>query len=372
MKVLYFAPELPIFMHKWQRVHFFDELARHNVEIDVFNPLYYKTAEEANLCLIKKLLNSSYSVFMTYVYDNSLLFLDSINKIKSYGIPTLFIRFDNLTIPYFDKDICSVFDLVWLTSKETQYLYDKWGAKTVFAPYAANPYVFKYTESHNYHKLCFIGNPYGSRSLMINRLSSCGCDVDIYHSKKKKSGTVPEDSHIVMDYNPPFNKYLFYKDRLKFKEGRCLIKGSVIDKLFTNHEIISNQHVVFHDSLSFDDMMLAYSQYALAVSFTSTEHTDVLKHPLGRTFLRTFEIPMCGGIQFCRYFKEVAEYFEDGKEIVFYHTNDELEDKAKYYTTKASDTELFSMKRAARKRSEKEHTWYHRFSKVFRELNINI
>ena len=79
---------------------------------------------------------------------------------------------------------------------------------------------------------------------------------------------------------------------------------------------------------------------------------------------------MSGGIELCKYNEELARYFESGKEIVFYSDNNELVEKARYYTTKAKESEIFAIKAAARKRAEHEHTWWCRFTKAFEVLGL--
>ena len=79
---------------------------------------------------------------------------------------------------------------------------------------------------------------------------------------------------------------------------------------------------------------------------------------------------MSGGLALCKYNPELAEYFSEGKEILFYQTNDELIEKARYYTEKASDDELARMKEAARTRAEQDHTWWKRFSAAFDALGL--
>ena len=135
-------------------------------------------------------------------------------------------------------------------------------------------------------------------------------------------------------------------------------------------EIKYNDYVTKSPRVSFDDMIQKYSDHVLSLSFSSTEHTDVLKKPLSRTFLRTFEIPMCGGIQLCRYYPELASYFEDGKEIVLYHDDKELVEKTRFYLNKATDQNIREIKEAARKRAEAEHTWMNRFKIAFDKLGL--
>ena len=371
MRVLYYFPELSNPMMQWQRVHIFDELSRHDVKFEIFNPLLFSNIEEANIALVKKIKEEKYDLFLSNLCNDKHLFVESVCEIKKAGVPTLCFRSDNLSIPFYDKVLSKYFDLVWLTSVDTKYLYDKWGATTMFAPYAANPYVYKFSPTKQIRKGVFIGTPYGSRAVMINKLSASGIPIDLYYGKNKNSVEAEDEGKIV----PLFSLYadspakaLF--NRIRFKEGRKLLHGAIVDKIRGVEEIKYNESITKSPSVSFSEMTQHYSNYALSLSFSSTEHTDVLRRPLSRTFLRTFEIPMCGGIQFCRYCDEISTYFEDGKEIVMYHDDNELIEKAKYYTEKASDQELLTMKQSARKRSENEHTWMSRFKIAFDKLGL--
>ncbi len=242
----------------------------------------------------------------------------------------------------------------------------------MFAPFAANPFVYKYKEGDLIRRSVFIGTPYGSRSIMINALSENNVPVDLYFGKNRAESSKRKADEIApLFYFPSPSNKTIYLNRLRTREGRRLIHGAILDKLQGKREILNNAFVKKAPSVPFETMIDYYSKYTLSLAFSSTEHTDVLRKPLSRTFLRTFEIPMCGGIQLCRYCEEIASYFEDGKEIVLYKDNEEMVDKARYYLSKASDEELFAMKRAARKRSENEHTWKNRFKIAFDYLGLN-
>ena len=158
---------------------------------------------------------------------------------------------------------------------------------------------------------------------------------------------------------------------MRFSAGRTMIYAAILDKI-KGTAVDCNEHLSFLPKVSFDDLSATYSKYAISLAFTSLQHTDVLKHPVKIVDLRNFEIPMSGGLEFCRFHEEMASYFEEDKEIVFYNSDEELLEKADYYTKRASETELRKMKSAARKRAENEHTWYLRFKKVLKELNIEI
>lgn len=370
MKILYYYPELSNPMMQWQRVHIFDELSHYGIEFEVFNPLLYKDIDEANEALVKHAKKGGYDMFMANLCNEIHIHAAALDEIRKQGIPSLSFRSDNLTMPYNDKELCTHFDLLWLTSKETQPLYDKWGAKTMFAPFAANPYVYKYEQGELIRKACFIGNPYGSRARMINTISKSGNPVDLFFGRDK-STPPPIQEKIETQYSLASTpSRIVYLNRLKYKEGRRLMYSSFLNKLKKGQELDKNEQVTIRPSVPFDDMVRMYSDYALAISFTSTETSDILKKPVGRTFLRTFEVPMAGGIQICRYFEELNDYFEDGKEIIMYKADDELIDKVRYILNKATDSEIISMKQAARKRSEQKHTWMNRFKIAFDTLGL--
>lgn len=370
MNILYFFQEKETPMFQWQRHHFIDELSRHHCHFTFINPLAYSSATESNEALVRHIYEHSYDLFLTNICYPKALFKETVERIKERGIPTLNFRSDNLQIPFFDKEVGPFFDLLWLTSKETQYLYDRWGANTMFAPYAANPFFFTYYNPAVINqRVCFIGTPYGSRPIMINALTEKGVPVDVYYKRNKALQNLEVQSSLKSRPILP-GKFSMIYNRLFFPEGRKLLLGSLVNKFKGSEKLIENDHLHSYPSVVSEEQSVIYGNHVLALSSTSTRSTDVLKTPLKVINLRAFEIPMSGGIEVSKYNEELASYFEDGKEIVFYNDNEELVDKAQYYTQKASDTEIRKMKEAARRRSENEHTWWNRFTKAFDKLGL--
>ncbi len=372
MKIFVFFPEYDTYMYRWVRLHIFDELSRHGIQMDSFNPLSCNSWEEANEKAIDLLKNNHYDLFFTPVCHERALFIETIENIKKKGIPTLCMRSDNLVMPFYDKTMAPHFDLVWLTAKETRRFYDKWNAKTVFAPYAASPYLFPFIEQSLIRRVCFIGTPYGSRTRMMNALTRGGVDLELFYGAPRQNEVRKQQgfNNIISVPQDGFGSVLI--NRLRFREGRKLIMGTAINKLSGSRKILTNQHLFQSPSVDLNKISNIYSSYSLALSSTSAVHTDVLKNPLKIINLRNFEIPMSGGLEICRYNEELAGYYEENKEILFYNTYDELIDKAKYYTLRAKDSEVLMMKRAARERSVNEHTWYNRFKTVLGALDIVI
>ena len=112
-------------------------------------------------------------------------------------------------------------------------------------------------------------------------------------------------------------------------------------------------------------MIALYSNFALSLNISELRDTYILKIPIHKIHLRTFEIPMSGGLEFTNYTDELASYFTEDKEIILYKNHEEMIDKAKYYLNEKRETIIMKMKQAARRRAESEHTWTNRFDKVF-------
>ncbi|MBB3187834.1 glycosyltransferase [Microbacter margulisiae] len=365
MNIFYFFPETPSYMLQWQRIHIFDELERNGHTITVYNPLSFNTIDEANEQLPKTLRQQAASIdlFMNAAPEK-FLYKETMKEVQKIGIPSLLICFDNLHAPFIHRDMAPYFDLVWLTSWETQPLFEKWHCKTIFQPYAANPYAFIPNHTHEINSIGFIGRLYDDRVNRINQLTSNKIPCTLY-----------SDSFF-SDGNHTAPKALTYQEtalllwRLsKFGIGRRVAYGTIKNKLFpAKNHLVNNDFLELKHSVPFSQMSETYSNHALALGISELRNTFVLKHPVHKLHLRTFEIPMCGGLQITPFTEELSGYFEDGKEIVLCQNNEEFIDKATFYLKPENARLRLEMKENARKRAESEHTWTKRFDKVFQAL----
>lgn len=368
MKILYFFQERDAYMYQWQRIHIFDELERSGYEINVFNPLQYESIEQANECLLKYFKNEKiyYSLFMSCEGSN-ILFKETIEQIKNFGLPTLLICFDNLHAPYMHKKIAPSFDIVWLTSSETIGMFKKWGCNNIiFQTYAANPYLFKPNWGKIDNSVCFIGTPYGGRINKLNLLTESDIlckvysDILISNHNERSEAEKFEFKKIVKQTT----------DALSFNIGRKLFYGALKNKYLSNKQLIldNNEFLEVLPSVSFLDMQRIYSNNSLSLNITELRNTYVLNNPVHKMHLRTFEIPMSGGLEIASYTEELAGYFEEDKEIVLYKSEDEFISKSKFYLDPKNDSLTSNMKRCARERAAAAHTWMNRFQNVFCKL----
>lgn len=362
MRILYYFPNYDTPMFQWQKKHIFDEMATHGCFFDIINPFEYPDIDEANEAIIRRIQQGYYSIFMSS-YSTDYLYLDTLEKIKKMGVKTLCFCPDNLTVPFNQEKIAKYYDLVWLTSKETEYLFRRWGAKTIFLPYAANPNLFKTKDiTDDIGRLAFIGTPHGSRVEQINMFLQHNIPMTLYSRKV--------DTSNIQFRASPKEYFKSICNYLKYPIGRKLLQGIIVDKLGRHAITLTDPNLEMKNPVSLDELGEINSLYSLVLSFTEANSTGVLKKPVDIVNLRNFEIPMSGGIQFCRYTDEIASYFEPDKEIVLYTDRDDAIEKAKYYLSESQRELRMSIRRAARARAEREHTWYHRFKRVFQELDI--
>ena len=369
MRIFYFFKELNTPMYQWQRTNLIDELVRAGHEIITFNPLDFRSIDEANESVVCKIKEFGQVDLFLACDDQDTIYKETVEQVHKMGIPTCLICWDNLELPYKQKKIAPAFDIVWLTSWETQYLFEKWGCKNiVFQTYAANPFTYKADFTvKQFDAVGFIGSPYGSRTNKINDLLAnkvkCSLYSNALFNKGYNTSVGGKKTVDVVDVLIKASRYM------RFPIGRRVFYSTILNKIKSASALnTESEYVTLNHSVSHEEMCHLYSALALSMNISELRDTYILKHPIPKIHLRTFEIPMCGGLQFTSYNDEIARYFEEDKEIVLYHSKDEMIDKAKFYLNEKNSSLVLGMKRAARKRAENEHTWMNRFNNIFKQL----
>ncbi len=363
-KILYFFPSDRKEM-EWQYFHFVKELNEYDIEFDLFNPLKYGADFEEELIKKIKRDKDRISIFLTGSFDGEIS-ISTLTEIRKEGIPTVLICYDNLSIPFVHKKTSKYYDLVWLTSYETEYLFKKWGATTIFLPYAANPYLFKPSQEEVRNCVGFIGSIYGNRPLIINSLTKNNIHVQLY-TKLDSLKNISENP-LKKHFKKIKHSFNYFSNLVQFRIGRKCIKGT-LRKGFSDIKqvrLIENNFLQINDRVSFPQMIQLYSEIAVSLNSIELLDTYVLKKPILKIHLRVFEVPMCGGVQIAKRNNEIQSYFQEDKEILLYDTMDELVDKTKFYLNNSHL--IKKIKISARNISVKSHTWKNRFSKLHERL----
>jgi spore maturation protein CgeB len=161
------------------------------------------------------------------------------------------------------RDICRWFTLCWTSTEDALKKYCVEGALPVYLPEAANPDIHKPCNIEKSMDVSFIGQCYGNRAEIINRLLACGIGVEAY------------------GYGWP------------------------------------------RGPLTTEEMVRLYSRSRINLGFGGViGHTDTycLKG-------RDFEIPMSGGLYLTEYHPELERVYKIGEEIVAYTGFDDLLEK---------------------------------------------
>lgn len=365
LNILYYYAETGSLMTQWQRYHFLDELTRAGHQITFFNPLKYGSLAEAHEQLISAITkpNARFDLFFNSSPDH-LLPKETVIKIKALGVPSLLVCFDNLHAPWIHKSMAPLFDLVWLTSHETTYLFKKWGCNTIFQPYAANPHFFRHEAGVEIPGAVFIGTLYDDRVHRINQLTGAGIHCTLYSDSLMSRDKAQTGQKLTLSAMA-----LTLVRLAAFNPGRRVAMGRILNKIHSDRNRLNrNDYLKISPSVPFEEVSRIYSNYQLSLNITELRDTFHLNPPVHKLHLRTFEIAMCGGIQIAPRVPELAGYFTDGAEIILCDSHDDFLTRARYWTRPDKESERVKIKRQARFRAENDHTWSHRFQAVFTAL----
>ena len=103
------------------------------------------------------------------------------------------------------------------------------------------------------------------------------------------------------------------------------------------------------------------ARIVLGMGETPEEEIDVLQIKG-----RDFEVPMCGALYLTQHNPDLQPFFRFGEDIDTYRNEDELIGKVRYYLDHPEHAER--IRRNARQRSLREHTWEARFQTAFEAL----
>lgn len=355
MTILYYWKDDKNSMSAWQHIHLLDEL-KHEHEVLIFDINNFMSHDEIvhNFKLFCK--KKKIDLFFTCLHQD-FLFESIFDIVDSMSIPKLLIAFDNFHAPFMHLKVAHRFDLVWLTSKETEYLFLERGINTFFLPYAANPKIFINKNQSTINRACFIGSPYGTRPILLNKIGSSGVDLDVYFNQNHNS--VSDFS-----YFSGFKESINY---LKFDIGRKVLWSSLIFRISKLDNKLCNSISLFN-SVDFKEMYKLYNSYSIVLNLIELRNTAILNTPLLKLHLRTFEIPAAGGVQLVKRSQELLSYFKDNEEILTYADTEELISKALFYTKESQTNTINKIRLKARERVINEHTWKHRFDKIFSNM----
>ena len=195
-------------------------------------------------------------------------------------------------------------------------------------------------------------------------LSNCKSFREHYESHGGRFFYCPPGLHIPNGLEPPHKS--IFKRKIAFlgsaKQERVrLIKSlrqlrvhvDTFGKGWPKQKWIDDSRNIFRET-----------QINLGLGFASGSET------LTTLKARDFECPGIGACYLTTYNYELCEHWNLGKEILCYRSLEELVEIIAFYEKKPEVCLIIA--RAAFERAKKEHTWAHRFKKVFRTLDFDV
>ena len=257
---------------------------------------------EMNSFLIKQVAewtkNDAPDIIFTYL-SGELVSPETVRALSSFGIPMVNLALNDKE--HFigkirnrqamgSRDICRFFDICWTSTEDAAKKYFVEGAIPIYLPEGANPEFHRPYNTEKTIDVSFVGQCYGNRSEVIERLESHGIHVEAY------------------GFGWP------------------------------------------NGPLTAEDMVRMYSKSRISLGFGGViglSNTYCLKG-------RDFEIPMSGGLYLTEYHPELDRFYDIGSEILTYGNFDDMVEKIRFLLSnpeKADEIRREGFERARREHS---------------------
>lgn len=292
-------------------------------------------------------------IFFSYFYDACITTV-AIDAIRDLGITTVNWYCNGSYQLHLVREIAPHYDWCLVPEKFRINDYVNMGARPIYCQEAANPNIYKPYNFSQEFDVTFIGQAYGDRPAYIRYLRSQGIDVRVWGSGW---GTYSHSSYQAQRHGA----------------GKRLKAGLRLWLLDNRFDPASKAPVILPDEcvgsvLSDEEMIATYSRSKINLGFSSCGDTHKSSERILQVRLRDFEVPMSGGFYMVEYMEELEEFFDIGKEIICYHSAEDLAEKIKYYLS--HDTERENIRRAGYERCRRDHTWHKRFQDIFHHMEM--
>jgi spore maturation protein CgeB len=305
-----------------------------------------------------------FALFFSYLMDG-MVDTAVIDEIRKTGIPTCNFSCNNTHQFDLVDEISPHFDYNLHSEKYVADKFRRIGANPVWFPMAANPKYYKPYGLPRIYDVTFVGQRYARRPFYIWHLLENGISVDVFGpgwqlNRQKFLGEILRN---MSRYLLAIKATMATRDNMRADYSARLAWLDFADQLRRKH----GSHM--HSPLSDEDMILLYSKSQISLGFLEVynEHNPaaIVKQHL---HLRDFEAPMCGALYITGFCEELTEFYEPDKEVLVYHSENELLDKLRYYLKHESQAE--KVREAGHIRALTCHTYQHRYEQLFATIGV--
>lgn len=312
------------------------ELPEQKAFIDEHRPAF---GEELLRQVQAALRDGPIDLFFSYFYS-AYVEPGAIRAIRDLGIPTMNWYCNGSYQFHLVEEIAPAFDWCLVPERFRLADYRRVGATPIYCQEAANPTVYRPFDVPREHDVSFVGQRYGDRGSYLRRLVDEGIDVRVWGPHWDEPAPQTSLARRVID----------------------AARGRRPD---TSHVMPPER---CGGPLSDDEYVRMFSRSKVSLGFSRLLEDPADGAPPRQVRLRDFEAPMSGAFYLAEAFDELAEFFEPGREIVFFDGPDELVEKARWYL--AHDEERERIRLAGLERARREHTWQNRFRTVFADVGL--
>lgn len=379
-RIVFYQFEAVGFNNTWVHWNYIDELVRAGHDVLFINPRKDAAGSHSR---------SDYDTFITervaeqHRRQRVDLFFSSVRQnemspgairfIKNLGIATVNATWDNILVPHRQKEIAREFDLCWVHEPEAVATLKSYGARVFHQPIAANPRLYRPIMTEEDIGISFCGQRRESRPHYIARILEGGLPIEIF------GGGWSDRSNAV---GPPAQRATISRRKVlrhvagsvSHKHGRASLLAAFIRRVRSARIDDSTERLIrlhSHGSPPFEEMVSLFSRSKISLGINELGHTYLLRRPLYQVRLRDFEAPTSGACHIMYRIPLMQTAFEEGREMLFYASMPELIDKLRFYLKPEHDDLRLRIKANARQRSLGEHTWMHRFNRLFLDLGVD-
>ncbi len=246
------------------------------------------------------------------------------------------------------------FRWVVTTAESALSKYAKIGYYNVIkSQWACNSFSYRRMNLPHEYDVTFIGQPYGDRRKIIEQLRETGIHVRTW-GQGWDSGRVSQDEMIQIFNTSRINLNLTaaYGSNSDDETAVASRKRRPFQKLL-DRILFANTRATDHRPISVSDQP--------AVSASAEHSTEQIKG-------RNFEVPGTGGFLLTQHAAHLEDYYELGKEVVNFHSTEEMIEKIRYYLT--HEDERTAIAEAGYQRTLSNHTYQQRFNDIFTQIGL--
>jgi spore maturation protein CgeB len=324
--------------------------------------------------LAKSLLHSDgLDLIFCYVYDDFLL-PEFAKALADLDVPMVNYNVDMVNQWYRQIRTAKYFTRILCAQRVNMENMARYEAKVMYFPMAARSPTTLHVAEDQWQPaapVTFVGTPMLYRTEILRRLHKAGVPLAIYGKYWMEQRQAAAEHNIEKTFSD-LHHYALAKFRAEGISGFMRALSARLPNRKIEPQLVASEQLpphLIHGFVPNGSMSAMFSHSKINLGFNRMMGSDPDIAGVNQIKLRDFEVPMAGGFYLVEKSPDYDSLFIPGCEIETWSNTGELLEKIQYYLE--HDTEREAIAGAAKIRAQAEHTWGHRFQKLFDELGIS-